>query len=374
MKVIGKIKKNRKSLKFITVMLAAVTAVVWLALLFYKHNTTGVEFNVLLDDIIANILGMLPPIIIFNFAYEYFTKDYVAEDISEQLMETLTGNASMMNNFKEDVRRNFVESTVASLVGDEKCQMAYDVIKPYIDDTPYNIRDNFKYYVNIGNYTKEFVTENPYIDFKQYYKLTERLTYKKHLADKNEIPSQIKIGLFAETIQTEKELRGKDYLFRENLKISKGDLNSLMEHFANINEEEKKKFLTDFFKLELKIDNVTAEISDVKINRDGISADFNLVKPIIDTTFLIDIDLTIPQFKKHSEVLISISEPTFEPDITFTYQPETTEVAVYQFLNSDAQLVNDSEFIEGHYNIHPREWIYPAKGIVFVINDKENIN
>ena len=362
-------KRNKQNLKFITVMLAAITIIVWISLLFYKYTTTGVDFNLLLDDVIANILGILPPIIIFNFAYEYFTKDYVAEDMSEQMMETLTGNVSMMDNFKEDVRRSFIKSTISSLVGEDKTQMVYGVINPYIDDSPYNMRDEFQYHIEISHYRDQRMLGCDIFDYRKYYMLTERLSYRKHLANKDDIPKTIRIGLFVETSKTEKELRGKEYLFRENLKIDQSDLQTLVK----LSDMEKKNFVINCLKLQLKIDDTVAEISNVSITDIGISVDFTLSKAIKNSTFSIAVGFRIPQEKNHSEFLVSIPEPTYAPNIIFTYQPDTTEVVAYQFLNSDPQLVNNTESIKGQYNIHPKEWIYPVKGVLFVINDKETL-
>lgn len=359
-------KKNRRNLKVITVMLASVTVIIWFALLFYKYVTTGVDLNSLLDNIIFNILGILPPIIIFNFAYEYFTKDYIAEDMSEQIMEILTGNASMMNSFKEDVRRSFIKSTISSLVGEGKTPMVYGVINPYINDTPYNMRDEFQYHIALSHYYNQRILGCDYFDFQKYYMLTERLSYRKHLANKNDIPNVIRIGLFVETSKTERELRAKECLFRENLKISQEDLNTLVK----LSQADKKNFVINCLNLQLKIDDILAEINTVTITDIGISVDFILEKPIKNMIFSIDVGLRMPLKKNHSEFLVSIPEPTYAPNIIFTYQPDTTDVAVYQFLNSDAQLVNNSESIKGQYNIHPKEWVYPIKGVLFVINDK----
>lgn len=85
--------KNRKSRKYATIMLALFTLIAWviflaIKLLILSSRGEEFDFSIVLDGIIDNLLGILPPIIIFNFAYEYLTQDYVSEEMSEQITQT----------------------------------------------------------------------------------------------------------------------------------------------------------------------------------------------------------------------------------------------------------------------------------------------
>lgn len=121
-------KRGRRSLKTATVMLAAITTVVWLILVIVKYVTGEMNASDLFDDILSNILGILPPIIIFNFAYEYVTKDYVADEISEEITQTLMSNPKALEAFDSNVKRQFIRSTISSLVGPETTESVYGAI------------------------------------------------------------------------------------------------------------------------------------------------------------------------------------------------------------------------------------------------------
>ena len=109
--------KKRKSLKSITITLAIITTAVWLIMLLAKHIISGINFSDLLDDIIANILGILPPIILFNFLYEYLTREHVADEMTEQITKTLMSSPETIELFDDEAKRTFVRTIVQALVG-----------------------------------------------------------------------------------------------------------------------------------------------------------------------------------------------------------------------------------------------------------------
>ena len=68
-------RRNRRNRKQAVIMLAAITTAVWLVFVIGKiiiSSYTGENYHFmdLVNSIFDNILGILPPIIIFNFAFE----------------------------------------------------------------------------------------------------------------------------------------------------------------------------------------------------------------------------------------------------------------------------------------------------------------
>ena len=85
-------------------MLALITLVAWVVflavkLLILKNRGENFDFGIVLDGIIDNLLGILPPIIIFNFAYEYLTQDYISDEMSEQITRTLMSDPRAIARF-----------------------------------------------------------------------------------------------------------------------------------------------------------------------------------------------------------------------------------------------------------------------------------
>lgn len=357
-------KKRRRNLKFITVMLASITAAVWLVLLLIKYLTTGVSLNSLLDDIISNILGILPPILLFNFLYEYFTKEYVAEEMSEKMMETLTGNTQVMETFKEDVRKNFIKSTIRSLVGKQKEDMVYGVLTPYIADRPYDMHVDYEYNIDICTYSKCREIGSKLFSPSRYFMVKENLSYTKALSDSNKPIDKFSVGFFVDAVKLEKELKQKSYLFRESLKIREEELKCLIR----MNKSDQKKFVTDCLHLQLFIDDIPLSISTVEIGEFGIAVDLLPPHPITQDKFNIEICFVMPQMKRRSEFLVSIPQPTFSPKINFTYSPAHFKITAYQFLNNSPKPIKDPDALHGRIVINPAEWVYPVKGVLFIID------
>jgi len=360
-------KKSRKTLRIATLMLAAITIVIWLILFIIKLYTTGMNYSTLLDDILSNLLGILPPIIIFNFVYEYLSKEYVSEEISQQILTTLTGNSDKMNAlFKEDVRRNFIKSTIQSFVGEKKIEMAYGVLEPYIRKQTYKMKVDYKYMIRLEEYYshKKSVEDNLF-DPKNYYYLCESLSYKRIYSEKSMHHNSFKVGFFVDTSDLEKELVGDGYIFRERLNIE----SSVLEKLTGLPNDKKLEFVKHCLEVKLFINEKSASIKSVTIDYNGISLDMS-----IDTTEeyeVLDFTITfrLPHRRSRSEFLVSINEPTYSPEITFIYNPSITKVIPYQFLNDDSKLIKDNERMEGQIEIAPHGWIYPIKGLLFIIED-----
>lgn len=219
--------KNRKSRKYVTIMLALITLVTWVVflgikLLILNNRGEAFDFGMVLDGIIDNLLGILPPIIIFNFAYEYLTQDYVSEEISEQITKTLMSDPRAIARFDKEAKETFIYSTLLSMLKEEQGEMVYGMIKPYLK-CDYNIRKNFKYKFIISEYTNDNIFPP-----EEYIKIQERLTYKKYYMTANVFEKRFKIGFFLEDVESDSALKNQQYLFREDLKIQKRELDKLI--------------------------------------------------------------------------------------------------------------------------------------------------
>lgn len=360
-------KELRKNLKTATIMLASVTTVVWLILGIVKFLLGEMDVRELFDDILSNILGILPPIIIFNFAYEYITKDYMADEISEEITQTLMSNPRALDAFDKDIKREFVKSTISSLVGAEKIDAVYGAIEPYLI-YQHNIRSSFEYTVELRNYnpeTERNKTRYSFFDPNSYYKIKEKFSCHKLLTGYAPKTSVFKIGFFSNLTQLDNELKNQSFLFRENLCISEEDLAEL----SSMTPDEKKEYVIDSMKLNVYLNKIKADIVDCTIDGHGIIIDLKTAT-FIDSQQEIEMDIVfyMPQLKKNCEFLVSITEPTFEPKINLIYDENTMNVRTYPFLNEESDLLERATQMPGEVSICPRGWIYPVKGVVFIID------
>ena len=356
-------KNKRRGLKSITIMLAIITTAVWLILLLAKYIISGVDFSSLLDDIIANILGILPPIILFNFFYEYLTKEHVADEMTEQITQTLMSNPETIDLFDEDPKKSFVRTTIQTLVGEEECDMVYGVVEPYLE-MQYNIRRFFRFNITLRDYDSD-----PLFPSDRYMRVYEDLTYKKHYIGDNVLPQVFQIGFFVNNEELDKELHEQTYLFRENLKIRPSELETL----TALPESEQLAFVANQMSLNVFINDVKCELQQVTITANGIQVALRSTHDETDRNLKVEVMFNMPQLKGYSEFLVSISEPTYSPMIQLSYPESTMNVTMFPFLNDGAEcMVQNAMRNTGSCDIYLQEtWVYPMSGVVFIVEDKK---
>ena len=75
-------RKNKQDMKIKTFLLFTITLLIWLLLFFVKLHFWGADGKNVIDDIVSNMIGIIPPLLIFDFGLEYITRDNIAVDIS----------------------------------------------------------------------------------------------------------------------------------------------------------------------------------------------------------------------------------------------------------------------------------------------------
>lgn len=359
----------RRNMKTATIMLAAITTAVWLALIIVKFFVGGMQLRELFDEILSNILGILPPIILFNFAYEYITKDYMADEISEEITQTLMSNPRALEAFDKDIKREFVKSTIASLVGPDKIDAVYGAIEPYLI-YQHNVRSSFDYSIEIRHFQPEAEKDpiwRSFFDAGLYYKVKEKFSCQKILTGFAAKSNEFRLGFFSNLSQLDSELKNQNYLFRENLTIRAEELQAL----AAMTDEEKCRFVVETMRLNVYLNQIRAELVSCTVDENGIIAELKTAS-FIDSQNDIEMEIGfyMPQLKKPCEFLVSITEPTLAPKIHLLYDENTMEVRTYPFLDEEADLLEKASQMPGEVYICPKGWIYPIKGVVFIVDER----
>ncbi len=354
-------KDNKKGLLNVTVMLAVITLVTWVLLLVIQILTVGVEFSDLIDNIMGNLLGILPPIIIFNFIYEYLTKETIAKEMSETITSTLMSNPEAIDNFSMETKKNFIETTIGTIVGEESKESVYNVVAPYLNNE-YNIKKYFKYNITLRDYTKVgsiFKNDN-------YISVQESLVYRKRFSKNRSLNNVFRLGYFLSEAKLDQELRTENYIFRENLVIGKSELDQLMEY----TRDEKINFILNEMNIKVLVDNEIAQLRDVIIDENGIDILYQS-NHVVSDEYKIDISFSMPQLKGYSEFMVSINEPTFSPLIQFFYPENTMRVKMFSFINEgDTAVTANAMRTSGICDISLEgKWIYPMSGVIFVVEN-----
>lgn len=361
-------KIQRKGRKHAVIMLAAITTAVWFVFLVLKiviSKRAGIPFSAMdiIDGVFDNILGILPPIIIFNFAFEYFTQDYVSDELSAQITSTLMSDPETIKLFEDDAKRNFLKATVSALSSqtEDEANMAMAAIDPYIK-SQYNLRKYFRYNINLRSYPSGSIFGN-----SKYMMVCETLKYTKQYISSPVLSNRFKIGFFVENSELDKHLRGQEYLMRESLVIAAEDLEQLIA----LSPEERIRFVKNEMSLSVFIDHKACEIVDVYISRFGIDVVMESSHSRKNKEIPVDINFFMPQLKKRTTFFVSITEPTYSPGIQFTYPREDFHVTMYPFFSDTGDaLVEESDRGSGTCDVFIQEkWVYPMSGIVFVIDE-----
>lgn len=356
--------KNRRGRKYVTIMLAFISLAVWLVIILIKYlvlKSRGIDFdfNGLLDGILDNILGILPPIIIFNFAYEYFTQDYVSEEMSEQITQTLMSDPRAIARFEKKAKMKFVHTTLLSMLREEQGQMVYDMIQPYIA-SEMNIRKYFKYKLIISDFSEGSIFPN-----QLYFRLQEKLAYRKLYLSSEQLPSQFNIGFFMEDVELDQALKQQQFLFREDLKINQAELDMLIA----MTPDQKKCFITEFMKLKVFIDNKEAILQNTVIDQKGILLTMVYTEQI-KKEIMVEVGFQMPMLRTNGKIFASISEPTYSPNIELSYPDDKIKVVMIPFLNGSTSS-QDAMHYDGMCEVVVQdEWILPMSGVAFLINCK----
>lgn len=351
--------KNRKSMKYVTFMLAMIAVLLWLLCLAIEYilgsRSGSFDFLAILKTVADNLIGILPPLIIFNFAYEYFTKIYVSEEISENIAETMMSNTDVIDRFNNEAKKDFVAATLNSMLKKEKGEVVYNIVQPYID-FEFNIRRNFKYFISVD----EQKSRSPFFAGADYYSVTERLAYTKVFSNDNPFNNVFRLGFFVEEAELDEKLKTDNYLFRENLQIKPQDLAKL----SGLADEEKLTFIRNQLALKVLINKTEASITEASIGEDGIDLVYE-TEHLNLTEVLVEIYFVMPQLKSKNKFLVSIPEPTCNVDISFCYPREYLNVTVIPFLNGEYNS-KDAIQVDGIRNIELNDWVIPMSGAVFI--------
>ncbi len=339
---------------------------------------TSEEFIV---NILHNIIGILPPLLIFDFFNEKLSRDASAMEMSNKITETLMSNPETLDLFTEEQRKRFLQSTIESVVRDaDVTEMITNNLENYLmTDIQYKIRTEFIY--NFELYQDLPAVYDVLKDKSQYFYIQEKLHYKVKYLSKNGKgmnSNEVKIGFLFGNMNLDNVLRDRkddsafdNCIFRESLSITAEDI----EYFFRLQKENPEEMVNQFkalFKLDLQIDGFKGLIKSVEANTVGILVklhsdfDVNLMEHTVRIIFHMPM-------RWGSVLEVAIVDPTKAPKISLSYPEDVMDVDMYSFLSKgeESALEVAHEHQNGVYDIVLNtEWMYPISGMVFTVEKK----
>lgn len=361
-------RRYKKKRQDAMIFLCVLTSFIWLFMFVIKHFMFGVEWMGLFDDILANILGILPPIIIFNFAYEYITGESNSEETSARIAGVLMSDADTIALFDEEPKKRFLIATLNSLVeNQQEADMIYGIMEPYIEQI-YNIRKHFEYEIAVHEYR-----QGDRYDCNKYFKIKESLNYHKIYMGNNKVPQQIRIGFITTLKSLDEALHNEEYMFRENLSMEEEELTKI----AKMDPAQRLEWLRDELHLRVLINGEACEMNGSSMNGSCLDITFDVGPSCITVANEINfgVEFVMPQLRSKMDFLVSISEPTYSPYIKFDYPEDIVDVEMFPFMNDGVEaMVKNAQNDMGECRIRLRnKWVYPISGVVFVMKEKKGL-
>ena len=352
--------------------------IIWVGLVifsFVRNFFSGEEFIV---NIVNNLIGILPPILIFDFFNEKLSRDASAVEMSTKITETLMSNPETMDLFTENQRKDFIKSAVTSIIKDpDAVEMITDNFNNYINsDMNYRIRTSFDYSFELDDKLPSVL--NDIIENKSdYFYMQEKLHYKiKYLSEElnNTNSNIIKIGFLFDNTALDTALRespsGAKYencIFRESLDVKPRDLERLKAVITD------KEMFQRIFKVDLQIDSFKGVLDSISVYNDGIVCAFRSNHDILAMEHSIRIIFHIPKTWE-SLIEVALVDPVKAPKISVSYPEDIMNVDMFSFLSKgkESSLEVSHEHLNGIYDIAlTSEWIYPISGMVFKVNRRD---
>lgn len=384
MKQSDKKKKQLAGTLSATVILILVALLLVFAGYTYLAIKNNYTFDDLIDNIVGNLIGVLAAFLLFDILYNKLTQDAYARETSQQITKTLMGEPEILNSFSGEDKKNFIKSTIASMLKDEDAvDMITANLEKYFDRAgAIRIRTMFDYIINL-----EPALTQEYLDYGfpgakegKYYLIDEELKFRmKYLGKKAEnfTDDVVRIGfaydkksLDAGLLETGKDADFTKSIFNEDLVIE----SEAIEFINQIPADKIKDVIQDLFMPILRIDNSEDDkdndLIEVERKPNGLVLKFR-----IDYDHSEDINehLVTLYFKMprlwDTIFEVTLVDPTREPHIKLKYKTNGMDVTMYSYLNRENQ-ANAGACIQraGVYDIAIKdEWIYPKSGVIFSI-------
>lgn len=359
-------------------ILYTTTLLVWIVLViisFLKGYFTGEEFIV---NVVNNIIGILPPILLFDFFNEKLSRDASTIEMSNKITETLMSNPDTLDLFTEEQKKTFIRSTIASIVKDaDATEMVNDSLRHFLfADTNYRVRTAFSYNFELDE-TLPAIYDTVLTDPGAYFYVQEKLAYRiKYLSDEtNNMKSNlVKVGFAFDNVSLDTVLRDttsdevmSNCIFRESLDIQACDVQRIRAIATD------KVAFQKLLKLDIQIDQFKGQLEDVQVCAGGIACLFRVPFDCAQTEHSVRIIFHMP--KRWDSVLeVALMDPVRAPQISLSYPEDFMKVEMYSFLSKGAEssLEVAHEDLNGIYDVSlSSEWVYPISGMIFSVARKE---
>lgn len=359
---------NQLSMKNVTVLFAVILSLLFVIVLLVRIELQyrfRIEFNVIefTDTILSSILGIIIPLLIFNVFYEYLVRIYSSREISEKITETIMSNKDVVDSFDFDTKKQFVKTTLQSILQKEKGDVVFDMVSPYLQ-SKLNLRREFKYTIVLEDISRsECCKWENFIHADNYILIRENLSYTKIYTDETGfLPDYLSIGFFIDECTLDRHFKNKDFIFRENFSVGNEELELIRQN--------KEVFVNDCMNVRLYINESKTVVNSIDVADNGIVISYKTPAGTKMDEVRYDISFSMPNIKEKNTFQVVLCEPTYRPQIRLIYPREQYNITTIPFFDESYEEKIGMNDIDGLKEIDLKNWVLPRSGAVFIWNKK----
>lgn len=324
-------------------------------------------------DFINSLIGVMIPLLLFNFFFDRLTKIQNNHELSENIVQSVLLEKKVLNAFSVDQKKTFIKSITESIVGENEGKMLYTttLMSPYLDNK-YNFRRNFRYnisYTDQNDVRLAFDQGEINFDKDTYYIVHEELNFIRSMNHYNLKEKKVSAGFSYGMQELEPLFKGEGVFFRENFLV----LDDHIRFLQNLNDQDMDRFVREVLQFKFELDDHDLEYV-VTNSRDGFYLKFDIderieIKPGKEYKFKYTFQM--PQLKTENKFIAIVSEPTENVDIFFNHTANDVKITAIPFFD-ESEAINylPNNIIKVELN----KWVLPRAGVVFTwdyIKDKE---
>ncbi|WP_240375121.1 hypothetical protein [Bacillus piscicola] len=360
-------KESKRSYRNINILFFMVLLLLLIVVVFLNVFIGTITWKSFYMDMITSLIGVMIPLVLFNLAYDHFTKSHQKLEMSDTIANAFMLNKNVLARFSVASRKNFIRNSTESLLGEDEGKMLYTtLIEPYLENR-YNFRRNFKYNVCYSNGNDRVYQVGPYLmEFtgSDYYWVEEDLSFFRNMNIFQLKKRRITVGFSYWEDELEELFKGEGVFFRENLFIS-DEHKEAIQQFTN---EELKNFVTEVltFTFELNDKPLTYEVEN---STNGFYLQFQIdssIETSADKEYKFKYKFQMPQLKTMKKFISIISEPTYNVDVLFTHDDKNIRIVPIPFFDASEVI---SHLPNNIVKIELDKWVLPRSGCVFIWDD-----
>ena len=193
---------------------------------------------------------------------------------------------------------------------------------------------------------------------------TNGLSFSKHYI-KSEGLDEIWMALTFDDGSLDDNLHDDKVFFSESLKLRKEDIAIIKK----MSDEEVRNMVDTYFKVQVAINGDVISYYEAEVTDGGIFMKYKLGEKLPVIRFKASFE--IPFDYNNNFLYISISEPTFSPEILIEYQEDYFEADLIPFFDDSMKLTESASF-EGEFEMRAEDlWIMPMSGAIVNIREKD---